>query len=137
MLFALTHGIPRDRPPRKLNSQQDNNELLLRASGVRGRRRALTRARAGIFVIYGLYVMQDRLRPGQNPNGDDRRARELGFQNIGFGAPGSIIDIITISLIVGFFNGLSNFVVFIGGGEEALTGKSKLRAAILSAALSA
>ena len=34
-------------------------------------------------------------------------------------------------------NGLSNFVVFIGGGEEALTGKSKLRAAILSAALSA
>ena len=44
-----------------------------------------------------------------------------------------ITDIITISLIVGFFNGLSNFVVFIGGGEEALTGKSKLRAAILSA----
>ena len=45
------------------------------------------------------------------------------------------MDIITISLIVGFFNGLSNFVVFIGGGEEALTGKSKLRAAILSATL--
>ena len=45
------------------------------------------------------------------------------------------MDIITISLIVGFFNGLSNFVVFIGGGEEALTGKSKLLAAILSATL--
>ena len=36
---------------------------------------------------------------------------------------------------MGFFNGLSNFVVFIGGGEEALTGKTKLQAAILSATL--
>ena len=82
-----------------------------------------------IFVIYGLYVMQDRLRPGENPNKNGN--------NVGFGMPGSIVDIITISLIVGFFNGLSNFVVFIGGGEEALTGKTKLQAAILSATLSA
>ena len=71
--------------------------------------------------------MQDRLRPGQNPNKNGN--------NVGFGMPGSIVDIITISLVVGFFNGLSNFVVFIGGGEEALTGKTKLQAAILSATL--
>ena len=71
--------------------------------------------------------MQDRLRPGENPNKNGN--------NVGFGMPGSIVDIITISLIVGFFNGLSNFVVFIGGGEEALTGKTKLQAAILSATL--
>ena len=46
--------------------------------------------------------MQDRLRPGQNPNGD-----ALAYRGIGFGMPGSIVDIITISLVVGFFNGLS------------------------------
>ena len=88
-----------------------------------------------IFVIYGLYVMQDRLRPGMNVNDVYDQNPNRIRRNVGMGDPASIVDIITISLIVGFFMGLSNFVSLIGGGEEAVTGKSKLSLAILAATL--
>ena len=56
--------------------------------------------------------MQDRLRPGENPNKNGN--------NVGFGMPGSIVDIITISLIVGFFNGLSETLC----GNQNFTARS-------------
>lgn len=74
-----------------------------------------------IFVIYGLYVMQDRLRPGMNVNDVYDQNPNRIRRNVGMGDPASIVDIITISLI--------------GGGEEAVTGKSKLSLAILAATL--
>jgi hypothetical protein len=54
-----------------------------------------------IFVIYGLYVMQDRLRPGMNLNDEYRGSLTRPREIVGFGDPASIVDIITISLIVG------------------------------------